>query len=179
MDENVLIPFNMPSSVPVPSRSDRADFIDKIKPEQIVEIIRHRLLGEEWINGKWEKISQLQQYALTDVGAWDIANLMLGVATINVSISKLKDFEIKRRLKRIARTAQIKLLSNWIEYGLRNTGQQDFIHEIVFTNTLVVLKQADEASIQELMKATVTENRNVNTEKKEKMGDRIKRMLGA
>lgn len=181
MDDNQeLIPISFPygsgGSLPIQQRNDRADLIDKIKPEAMVEIIRHRLLGEEFKEGVWIKVKALENRALTEIGAWEIANLMLGVSSINVSISKLTDREIKARLLRIAKTAQYMLLANWKEYGLKNTSQQYFVHEIVFSNTLVVLKQADEASIQELLKGTVQENRNVNTEKKET--GRLKRLLG-
>lgn len=164
--------------MPVPQRSDRADLLDKIKPEQMVEVIRHRLLGEEFINGAWQEVKELKNRKLTPVGAWEIANLMLGVSSINISISKLSDQEIKKRLLSIAKTAQYMLLSNWREYGLTNASQQHYVHQIVFTNSLAVLKQADEGSIQELMKGTVQENRNITSQAKEATGSRIKRALG-
>lgn len=178
-DEIVMIPFpGGGNALPVPQRSDRADLIDKIKPEQMVEIIRHRLLGEEYVNGAWKAVPALKNRALTEIGAWEIANLMLGVSSINISISKFTDREIKARLLRIAKTAQYLLISNWREYGLKNTSQQYYVHEIVFTNSLAVLKQADDASIQELLKGTVQENRNVNQAPKETGQGRLKRALG-
>lgn len=179
-DQIIMIPTNMGGggSMPIPQRSDRADLIDKIKPEQMVEIIRHRLMGEEYLNNKWVAVPALKNRKLTEVGGWEIANLMLGVSSVNISISKMKDFEIKRRALNIAKTAQKMLLANWLEYGLKNTAQQNYVHEIIFSNTLAVLKQADEASIQELLKATVTENRNIQTEKKEGTVSRLKRSMG-
>lgn len=178
-DEQIIaIPISSGGAPAVPQmqRNDRADLIDKIKPEHAVEIIRHRLLGEEFLNGQWKPVPALKDRKLTEIGAWEIANLMLGVSTINTTVSKLKDFEIKRRALAIAATAQKMLVANWQTYGLKNTAQQYFVHQVVFSNTLVVLKQADEASIQELLKGTVTENRNVNTEVRKE--GRLKRMLG-
>lgn len=178
MDENEYV-YVPQQGVPVPQqRNDRADLIDKIKPEQIVEIIRHRLLGEEFKENKWIPVPALQSRKLTEIGAWEIANLMLGVSSINISISNMKEDEINQRARRIAKTAQKMLLANWKTYGLINTAQQDYIHAIIFSNTLAVLKQSGDASIQELLKATVMENRNVNTEKKEGMGAKVKRYLG-
>lgn len=182
-DDMVIVPLGSGGmgggSLPMPSRSDRADLIDKIKPEQMVEVIRHRLLGQEFIGNEWRDVPALKDRKLTEVGAWEIANIMLGVSTINISISKFKDVEVKRRALSIAKTVQYNLLENWREYGLRNKAQQYYVHEIVFSNTLAVLKQADEASIQELLKSVVNENRNVNTTtQKEGMGARIKRALG-
>lgn len=178
-DEIVMIPMGSSgNSLPIPSRSDRADLIDKIKPEQIVEMIRHRLLGEEFKNGSWVEVKALKDRKISEIGAWEISNLMLGVSSINISISKMKDYEIKRRVLNIAKTTQYLLLSNWKTYGLRNIAQFYYVHEIVFSNTLAVLKQSDDASIQELLKATIQENRNVQTERKDGMGTRIKRALG-
>lgn len=176
-DQIIAIPISTGApAVPQMPRNDRADLIDKIKPENMVEMTRHRLLGEIFENGKWIPVQALKDRKLTEIGAWEISNLMLGVSSINISISKLKDVEIKRRLLSIARTAQIMLVANWRQYGLHNTAQQYYVHEIVFTNSLAVLKQADDASIQELLKGTVTENRNVNTEVKRE--GKLRRMLG-
>lgn len=178
MEEPYLIPMPFGSSPPIPNRSDRADLLDKINPAPIVEIIRHKLLGEELINGKWTPIPALINRRLSDVGAWELANLILSASTISASISKFKDVEIKRRAYSIAVTAQIMACENWIAYGIKYVSQFYFIHEIVFTNTLAVLKQADEASIQELLKATIMENRNIQTEKKEGFSSKVRRALG-
>lgn len=177
VDENVYIPVPSGSnSVPQPQKSDRADLIDKIKPDVIVEIIRQRLLGNEWDGTNWKPVNALKEYALTERGAWEISNLMLGVSSINTSISKLKEEVIKSRLKRIARDAQILLVAHWREYGIKNTAQFYYVHNLVFTNALVVLFQAGDGSIQELLKGTVYENRNINTEKKE--SGKLRRLLG-
>lgn len=163
-------------TVPVSQRSDRPDLIDKIKPDVLVEVVRHRLMGEEIINGDWKPVAALKNRALTSIGAWELSNLMLSVSSINVSISKLKDNEIKERALRIAKTAQYLCIAHWKEYGIRNVAQLYFVHDVVFTNTLVVLKQAGDGSIQELVKGTVNENRNIQTIKPE--GGRMKRLLG-
>jgi len=166
--------------VPQMSSQNKAELIDKIKPEAMVEIIRNRLLGKEWDNNKWIDVEALKDRRLTEVGAWEIANLMLGVSSINISISKLNDREIKERAYRIARSAQYMMISNWRRYGIFNTAQFYYVHEIIFSNTLAVLKQADEASIQELMKATVYETRQVggSSGAKEPKTQKISRMLG-
>lgn len=158
--------------------SDRGDLIEKIKPEIMVEIIRQRLLGKEFINQKWITVEALKNRRLTEIGAWEISNLMLGVSSINISISKLNDREIKERAYRIAKSTQRMLLSNWRAYGIVNTAQFYYVHEIVFSNTLAVLKQADSASIQELLKGTVKGNIGDSYMTKESAGKRIGRMLG-
>lgn len=165
-------------SVPQVSPQSKAELIDKIKPEAMVEIIRNRLLGKEWKGNDWVEVPSLKDRKLTEQGAWEIANLMLGVSSVNISISKLTDKEVKERSYRIAKSAQYMLISNWRTYGIKNTAQFYYVHEIIFSNTLAVLKQADEASIQELLKATVYENRNITTPTKETKGNKISRMLG-
>jgi len=186
-DEYVTVPVAVGGSsgsggyaVPqMPNYSDRGDLIEKIKPEMMVEIIRQRLLGKEFLEGKWVTLEALKDRKLTETGAWEIANLMLGVSSINISLSKLNDREIKERAYRIARTAQRMLLSNWKQYGIINTAQFYYVHEIIFSNTLAVLKQADAASIQELLKGTVRGNvGEYGTGQRETTGRKIGRMLG-
>ena len=121
-------------TVPVAHQvSDKADLLDKIKPDAIVEVIRQRLLGKELVNGTWVTNPELESRALTPVGAWDIANLMLGVSSQNVAISKLNDLEIKNRSLNIAKTAQYMCLKNWKEYGIKGKDQLYFVHQIVFS----------------------------------------------
>ena len=182
-DDIIEIPYDPGMAYggyPVPSMpvQNKADLIDKIKPEAMVEIIRHRLMGEEFLNEKWIPVKALSDRKLSDEGAWEIANLMLGVSSINISISSLNDREIKERLKRIAKSAQYLLISNWKRYGVKNTAQFYYVHEIIFSNTLAVLKQADKASIQELLKGTVQEHRNYGYVQREGRGKKIGRMLG-
>lgn len=176
-DDSVIIPFPIGSgSVPVPSRIDRADFVDKIKPEQVVEVIRHKLLGEEYLGGKWVKIQALQKNALSERGAWEISNLMLGAGSINVSISKLTSYQINARLRNLVKETMVKMISSWKDYGIKEIGQFYYVKSILFSNALAVLSQAGDGSIQELFKTTVQENRTISTDKKEP--GRIKRLLG-
>jgi hypothetical protein len=162
--------------VPQMPRSDRADLLDKIKPESIVELIRHRLLGEDLVDGVWLKIPALKDLALTDVGAWDLSNLMMSTASINVSISKLNDDEIKARVNSLCKTVMYRCVAKWKSYGIKDSSHLWYINAIFFTNALVVLKQADAASIQELLKGTVTEMRNIDT--RPKPAGRLRRILG-
>ena len=167
--------YSIPYGVPQMPHSDRSDLIDKIKPEAVAELIRHHLLGEELRDGNWEKVPELQDDALTVKGASDLSNLILATASINVSISKLEDHEIKRRVCAICETAIFMCASNWRKYGIKNVGQLWFINQIIFTNALVVLKQAHEASIQELLKGTVQESRLIQTQPK--APSRVKRIV--
>lgn len=181
-DDFVTVPMALGGGgVPAsPQYSDRGDLIEKIKPEAMVEIIRQRLLGKEFKNNQWVDVPALKSRRLTEVGAWEVANLMLGVSSINISISKLSDREIKERAFYIAKSCQRMLLSNWREYGISNVAQFYYVHEIVFSNTLAVLKQADSASIQDLLKGTVRGSigDGMIPSGKESAGRKIGRMLG-
>jgi len=178
MDEYQYIEMPQSQGVPIPQKNDRADLIERIKPDSVVEFIRQRLLGKDWDESKkmWVVNPGLKDQALTEAGAGAIANLMLGTSSINTTISKYKEEVIKARLKRIAAVTQIMLVGNYREFGIKNTSQLHFVHNIVFSNTLAVLSQAGGGSIQELLKGTVTENRNINSEQKEP--GKLKRMLG-
>jgi osmotically-inducible protein OsmY len=178
-DDYQIIPVSMGgmgASVPVAGKGDRADILDKINPDKVAEEIRQRLLGKEKINSAWVEVAALQDRKLSATGAWEISNLMLGCGSMSVAISKWTDGEIKKRALGIAKTAQYMLVGNWLLYGLKNTAQQHTIHQIVFTNAYTVLKQAQDASIQELIKGTVQENRNIQSEPRRE--GRLKRMLG-
>lgn len=142
-------------------KTDKADLLDKIRPDAIVEIIRHKLLGEEFDEKtrKWVVNPAFKDFALTRVGAEQIANLMLGVSSQNVSISNLKDREIKERVLSIVKTAQYMAIENWVEYGIKRRSQFYFIHEIVFSNSLVVLKQPEGEGIRKLLAGTIQESR--------------------
>ena len=161
-----------PTRITVAFDKTTADLLEKIKPDLIVEIIRHKLMGEEFDQNtqKWVAIEALKDYALTRLGAEMIANLMLGVSSQNVSLSSLKDREIKDRCLSIAKTAQYMALENWIEYGIKRRSQFYFIHEIVFSNSLVVLKQPEGEGIRKLLAGTITENRVYSAQEEHKPG---------
>lgn len=162
-----------PSSGYIPTnsgRSDKADLLNLIKPDAIVETIRHKLMGEELINGRWVKIEALQGRAITQTGAWDISNLMLGASSQNVSLSKLKDTEIRERTLSIIKTAQHMLLKNWKEYGIQGTDQLEYVHQIIMTNTFITLKQPENGGIRDLIKGTTQEHRQVTNNENERRG---------
>lgn len=144
-----------PMAMPV---SEKADLLDKIKPDLIVEVIRHKLMGEVEVNGAWVKLKTLQERAISETGAWDISNLMLSVSNQNVALSKLKDHEIRARSLAIAKQAIKMCLKNWKEYNIKGTDQLGFIHQIVFSNTFITLKQPENGGIRDLIKNTRTES---------------------
>jgi len=148
--------------------SEKADLLDKINPDEIVEIIRNKLMGKDLINGKWMSIPALQNRALTLLGAWDLSNLMLSVSSRNVSISNLKDIEIKKRILNICKQAQFMCLKNWKEYGISGVDQLGFVHEIIFSNTLVTLKQSMNEGVRKMLMGTIREQRSYVGESNER-----------
>jgi hypothetical protein len=137
--------------------SERADLLDKIKPTMIVFDVMHRLLGETLTpEGIWKPDPRLQAHSLSFKGAWDLATLMLSASSQNVSLSKLKDHEIRMRALSIARTAQIMCLRNWKEYNIKGVDQLRFVHEIIFSNTFITLKQPQDEGIRRMLMNTVT-----------------------
>ena len=160
---NPLVPAGQQASYPPTSsgRSDKADLLDKIRPDVIVETIRHKLMGEELIGGKWISLPELKDRSLTKLGAWDIANLMLGVSSQNVALSKLNDHEIRERTLSLIKATQHMLLTNWTKYGIKGVDQLEFVHQIVISNTFITLKQPEHGGIRDLIKNTTNENRNV------------------
>lgn len=153
-------------------RGEKADLLDKIRPEEVAEIIRHKLLGESYDTKtqKWVFNEALKDLALTELGAEQFSNLMLAVSTRNVSISKLIDREIKDRVLSICKTAMYMALENWYEYGIKRTSQLYFLYEIIFSNSLVVLKQPENDGIKKLISSTINESRVYSEQQEKKSG---------
>lgn len=141
-------------------QGDKADLLEKINPDQIVEIIRNKLMGKDFINGKWVEQEELKERALTPLGAWELSNLMLAVSSRNVSISKLKDDEIRKRTLNIVKQAQRMCLNNWKEYGIKTGDQLGFVHELIYSNTFITLKQPEGEGIRKMIMGTMTESKN-------------------
>jgi len=139
------------NAVPVVMPNERADLLDKLQPAKIVEDIRRKLLGQEFVNGKWITHKYMEMRAISQVGAWEISLLMLPASSQNVAMTKLDSTQIKNRLINIARTAQKMCLRNWKEYNIRGVDQLWFVHEIVFTNTLASLNQPEGEGIRKLL----------------------------
>lgn len=150
--------------------NDKADLLDKIKPDLIVEVIRRKLMGEELINGEWIKNPLYSAKAITPIGAYSIAILMLSASSQNVSLSKLTDDEIRKRCQKIVNAVVFDCVDNWQLYGIHQPSQLRYIKEIVFTNTFITLKQPEGEGIRRLLAGTITENRITNTNEEKKGG---------
>ena len=156
----------------MPRMDSKADLLEKIKPELAIETIKQKLMGREWNEQKHEWVPNLalKKMALTEEGATAITNLMFPASSQNVSLSNLKDEEIKKRMLSIIKTAMKMCLDNVHEYGITSSSQYYFIRELIHTNTLVVLKQSENEGIRRLINSTISENRNYNTMGEEKKG---------
>ena len=162
-------PEDMPYAPYGGGRHDKADLLDKIRPDAIVDTIRHKLMGEDLIEGKWQKNPYLLERSISPTGAWEIANLMLTVSSQNVALSNLKDKEIRRRTMAICDAAMEMCIKNWEGYGIKGIDQLRFIYEMVFSNTFITLKQPENNGIKRLIQGTTLEFRNINSgEEKDK-----------
>jgi len=159
-EEGQKIPFTAPALPYQPN--NKADILDKIRPEQIVEIIRNRLMGKI-LNKKmeWETKKELKDNAISELGAWDLSNLTLSVVNPNVSISKLDDKEIRRRSFNIMRTAIKMMIANWRKYKITNTAQITFVSEIVFSMSFITMKQCEGEGIRKMIMGTRQESHQI------------------
>lgn len=153
-------------------QDNKADLLDKIRPEEVIEQIYQRLIGNRFdiTKNKWIADPALKQIALTETGASAITNLIFPASTRNVSISNLDNEEIKKRLLSLVKTGMKMVLDNWKEYGIETTAQIYFVKEIIYTNTLVSLKQPQNEGIRRLLNSTIQESRSVATYGEEKKG---------
>jgi len=86
--------YNNAPDMPFGNSNDKASIIERINPDEIVELIRMRLMGKmrDEQTGKWvNKQKPKRQCNFLKLGAWDISNLILSVSNANTSLSKLDD----------------------------------------------------------------------------------------
>jgi hypothetical protein len=144
--------YQQPTQQTIRMPSEKADFLDKIKPSKVVEDIRMKLLGKEKVRGVWIEQPFMKGKALTEEGAWDISTLMLPASSQNVSITKLNSRQISSRLLNLSGQAIEMCIRNWKEYGIRSSTMIGFVHQIVFTNSLASLNQPESEGIRRLFR---------------------------
>jgi len=151
-------------AMPYSMNNDKASIIEKINPDEIVELIRRRLMGHmknEQTN-QWEEITALKDNAISEVGAWDLSNLILSISNSNTSLSKLDDKTIRKRAYGITERAVHMIISNWKEYKVTNRAQIGFIAEIVYSLTFITLKMADAEGIRKMIMGMYSETKSVS-----------------
>jgi len=143
---------------------DKASIIEKINPEEIVELIRNRLMGKSLdpTTGKWITNSILKDNAISEIGAWDLTNLLLSIANQNTSLSKLDDKTIRKRAYSLTETSVHMMISNWQEYEITNRSQIKFVADIMYSLTLITLKMADAEGIRKMITGMYSESKNIN-----------------
>jgi hypothetical protein len=156
--------------MPMGMQGDKASIIEKINPDEIVELIRMRLMGKmrDTKTGEWKTVSALKNNAISELGAWEITNLILSISNTNTSLSKLKDMEIRRRAFSVMEKSVKMMIANFREYRITNTAQLGYIAEIVFSITFITLKQADNEGIRKMITSMYSESRNINQQSETK-----------
>jgi len=163
MQEETTIPY------PLPPPSDKADLLDKINPDEPVEILCQRLMGRELNNrGEWVINKELKKCSISKIGAWNISNLLLSIASRSTSISKLSDKEIRKRAYSLTDTAIRNLLANWKEYGITNTAQIRYVADIVYSVVFIVMKQSEGEGVRKMIIGTRSESHHVVSEEEKK-----------
>ena len=142
-----------------PDSTGRADLLDKINPDKVVEVMKNKLMGRELDpkTRKWVDNPILKESAVTELCANEMCNLILSVSNANVSISKLKDQEIRKRAYSITCTAMKMMLAGWVKYGINNTAQMAYVIDIVYSLAFITMKQADNEGIRRMIVGTRSE----------------------
>ena len=160
-------------ALPMGLSQDKASIIEKINPDEIVELIRRRLMGQmkNEKTQQWETVQILKDNAISEVGAWDLTNLILSISNSNTSLSKLDDKTIRKRAYGVTERAVHMIISNWTEYKITNRAQIGFIAEIVYSIVFITLKMADAEGIRKMITGMYSESRNISefTDSKRKL----------
>lgn len=158
--------YTPPTNVP----SDKADLLDKINPDLIVEEIKNKLMGMKFEKGKWVEDERLRSRALTYIGAHEIAVQLLSISNRNTSITKLEKDQIRNRALNKARTIMRMCLDNWEEYGIKSVSQLHSIHDLCFDIILIILNQPLEEGIRNLIKGVRSETASFGSDIAQKRG---------
>ena len=150
----------MPMGLP----QDKASIIEKINPDAIVELVRRRLMGQiqDPNTKEWKTIEALKDNAISEVGAWDLTNLILSISNTNTSLSKLDDKTIRKRAYGITEMAVHMIITNWREYRVMNRAQIGFVAEIVYSLTFITLKMADAEGIRKMIMGMYSETKSIS-----------------
>jgi len=64
--------YNNAPDMPFGNSNDKASIIERINPDEIVELIRMRLMGKmrDEQTGKWVTNKNLKDNAISEIGAW-------------------------------------------------------------------------------------------------------------
>lgn len=143
----------MMSSTPV-----KSDILDKINPDEVVEMLYHKLKGEELVNGDWRQVRN--DGVMTDEGARRISNLMLAVSNKNTPLCNLTPEETSARVINVCDDALRIMLENRKKFGITSIGQMYEIHSIVFSIVKMAMNQPQNNGIRNLLNHILYENRN-------------------
>jgi len=150
--------------IPYGFGAEKASIIERINPEDIIELIRKRLMGlvQDPKTMEWKKSKILDDISISEVGAWQLSNLLLSVSNSNTALSKLDDKTIRKRAYGITETAIKMVLGNWMEYKITNRAQIAFVADIMYSLTFITLKMADMEGIRKMITGMYSEQRTIN-----------------
>lgn len=159
-------PYYQPMIMP----SEKSDLYDKIRPEDVIEMMTYYLMGYRYSPQKmiWEYDSRLETISLSFVGASRIATLLYSVSNKSTSISKVDDEYIRRRTKSMIRTIMFDCLYHWEEFGIKSPTTFYYLKDLAVAIISIILKQPEGAGVRGLIMGVSQEVKNIQeTPKKE------------
>lgn len=162
-DDNQIVETGAPA-YPYGLSQDKASIIERINPDEIVELLRRRLMGQMQNpkTGNWETKEEFLKNSISEIGAWDLANLILSVSNSNTSLSKLDDKTIRKRAYGVTEVSVKLMISNWREYKITNRAQIAFVAEIMYSLTFITLKMADAEGIRKMIMGMYSESKSIS-----------------
>ena len=142
-------------------KGDKADLFEKIRPEQVINEMRNRLMGKDFVDGKWVLIPGLKNISISEAGAWEIADLLFTVSNQSVSLSNLTEKKVERIALETAREGIYRIVSSWKMYGISSSSQIRLIGRMILNTARITLMQAMDEGIRVLLKGTMQEQRSI------------------
>lgn len=159
-------PYYQPMIMP----SEKSDLYDKIRPEDVVEMMTYYLMGYRFNPQKqvWEYDPKLESISLSYVGASRIAVAWYSVSNKSTSISKVDENYIRERTKIMVRNIMKDCLYFWHEFGIKSDTTFFYIKDLSVSIISLILKQPEGAGVRGLLMGVSQEVKNINeTPKKE------------
>ncbi len=195
MDETEIIPYPMDMGMgagqqPIGRSSDEvysdimteqriSNIIDQINPDNLLDDIKHRLMGEmkDPVTGQWTPIVSKKAFKVSPVLISKYVAFLGGILNQNTSLSNFSADEINRIMSFIIRWLADDLDVNADEYDLTdNYVERDRIGIIMLSTTLSVLKRAQNGmeARRIFSSLSMSEAMNQNTTQKKSGVDALK-----
>lgn len=164
---------------PAPTRTERAEFVDKIRVEPVLENIKHQLAMEYYDKNQeaWLEIPGCEDKRWSKFGINAILIKFTPMINVAVQGANISEELMLKRVFNFTESVLFDVGENWKEYGVKNEGMIIDIGEICMSISMSTWSQAKEGHTSRTWRETTVENRQIVTAPPEQKKGRISSIL--